>query len=292
MGLIQRYFNGLETAIKVEFFVSLRTFGSKLIILAPALVVVMQYLIIKLQETSAQARDSLLGENSFDDAVAENAYGYFVDGLSTGLTMLGLLLVAQAAYSFSYERDVGAVRHLLIRRISRPSLIIAKLFHIHVLALLSLLLLMAVSYICSGWLWEFGPIVEDGFELISEAEIREEIVLGLQLAIVPIPPAIAFGLLISVSAHSTTQAITTALGITLAIDIFKSTLGDFSHYLYATFQPSLLDQSYLQDVSRIVRGFSDVLVDERVLQLNRWVPWPALIIFLCLALVIVQRRKI
>ncbi len=292
MSLLKHYFNGLETAIRAEFYVSLRTFGSKLIVLAPALVVVIQHLIIKLQETSAQARDSLLGRNSFDAAVAENAYGYFVDGLSTGLTMLGLLLVAQAAYSFSYERDVGAVRHLLIRRISRPSLIIAKLFHIHVLAILSLLLLMAVSYICSGWFWEFGPIVEDGFELISEAEIREEIGLGLQLAIVPIPPAIAFGLLISVSAHSTTQAITTALGITLAIDIFKSTLGDFSHYLYATFQPSLLDQSYLQDVSRIVRGFSDVLVDERVQQLNWWVPWPALLIFLCLALVIVQRRKL
>jgi len=292
MSLLKHYFNGLETAIRAEFYVSLRTFGSKLIVLAPALVVVMQHLIIKLQETSAQARDSLLGRNSFDAAVAENAYGYFVDGLSTGLTMLGLLLVAQAAYSFSYERDVGAVRHLLIRRISRPSLIIAKLFHIHVLAILSLLLLMAVSYICSGWFWEFGPIVEDGFELISEAEIREEIGLGLQLAIVPIPPAIAFGLLISVSAHSTTQAITTALGITLAIDIFKFTLGDFSHYLYATFQPSLLDQSYLQDVSRIVRGFSDVLVDERVQQLNWWVPWPALLIFLCLALVIVQRRKL
>ena len=292
MSLLKHYFNGLETAIRAEFYVSLRTFGSKLIVLAPALVVVMQYLIIKLQETSVQARDSLLGRNSFDAAVAENAYGYFVDGLGTGLTMLGLLLVAQAAYSFSYERDVGAVRHLLIRRISRPSLIIAKLFHIHVLAILSLLLLMAVSYICSGWFWEFGPIVEDGFELISEAEIREEIGLGLQLAIVPIPPAIAFGLLISVSAHSTTQAITTALGITLAIDIFKSTLGDFSHYLYATFQPSLLDQSYLQDVSRIVRGFSDVLVDERVQQLNWWVPWPALLIFLCLALVIVQRRKL
>ena len=151
---------------------------------------------------------------------------------------------------------------------------------------------MAVSYFCSGWLWEFGPIVEDCCELISEAEIREEIGLGLQLAIVPIPAAIAFGLLISVSAQSTTQAITTALGITLAIDIFKSTLGDFSFYLYATFQPSLLDQSYLQDVSRIVRGFSDVLVDERMQQLNMWVPWPTLLIFLCLALVVVQRRKL
>ena len=292
MSPVKHYLNGLETAIRAEFYVSLRTFGSRLIVLAPALVVVLQYLIIKLQETSAQARDNLLGRNSFDAAVAENAYGYFVDGISSGLTILGLLLVAQAAYSFSYERDVGAVRHLLIRRISRPSLIIAKLFHIHVLAILSLLLLMAVSYICSGWFWEFGPIVEDGFELISEAEIREEIGLGLQLAIVPIPAAIAFGLLISVSAQSTTQAITTALGITLAIDIFKSTLGDFSFYLYATFQPSLLDQSYLQDVSRIVRGFSDVLVDERMQQLNMWVPWPTLLIFLCLALVVVQRRKL
>lgn len=292
MSPVKHYLNGLETAIRAEFYVSLRTFGSRLIVLAPALVVVLQYLIIKLQETSAQARDNLLGRNSFDAAVAENAYGYFVDGISSGLTILGLLLVAQAAYSFSYERDVGTVRHLLIRRISRPSLIIAKLFHLHVLAILSLLLLIAVSYFCSGWLWEFGPIVEDGFELISEAEIREEIGLGLQLAIVPIPAAIAFGLLISVSAQSTTQAITTALGITLAIDIFKSTLGDFSFYLYATFQPSLLDQSYLQDVSRIVRGFSDVLVDERMQQLNMWVPWPTLLIFLCLALVVVQRRKL
>lgn len=284
--------NGLKTAIKAEFYVSRRTFSSKLILLAPSLVVIMQCLIIKLQETGAQARDSLLGDNSFDAAVAGNAYGHFVDGLTTALTMLGLLLVAQAAYSFSYERDVGVVRHLLIRRISRPSLIIAKLVHIHVLAILSLLLLLAVSYFFSGLLWEFGPIIEDGFVLISEAEIREEISTGLVLAIIPIPAAIAFGLLISVSAQSTTQAITTALGITLAMDIFKSMLGDFSYYLYTTFQPSLLDQSYLQDVSRIVRGYSDVLVDERVQQLNLWVPWPALLLFLGLALVIVQRRKI
>ena len=71
-------------------------------------------------------------------------------GVVPALFMLGLLLVAQAAYSFSYERDVGAVRHLLIRRISRPSLIIAKLFHIHVLAILSLLLLMGVSSLWRG----------------------------------------------------------------------------------------------------------------------------------------------
>ena len=112
------------------------------------------------------------------------------------------------------------------------------------------------------------------------------------MAIIPIPASIAFGLFISVISQSATQAVTTALGITLAIDIFKATLGDFAYYLYATFQPSLLDQSYLQDVSRIVRGYSDVLVDERVQLLNIWTPLPALLIFLVLTLWIVQRRKV
>ncbi len=284
--------NGLGIAIKAEIFVALRTFASKLIVFAPSLIVVMQYLIVKVTETGQRARDSLLGNPSFEELIANNAYGYFVDGLTTGLTMLGLLLVGQSAYSFSYERDVGTIRHLFIRRISRTNLILAKLVHLHILAGLALLLLVVVSFIASGIFWEFGPIVEDGFELIGETEIRAEIRLGLVLAIIPIPASIAFGLLISVITQSATQAVTTALGITLAIDIFKAMLGDFAYYLYATFQPSLLDQSYLQDVSRIVRGYSDVLVDERVQLLNIWTPLPALLLFLVLALWIVQRRKV
>lgn len=284
--------NGVLKAIRSEIFVARHTFPSKLVLLAPTLVVVLQILIVKITETSQQARDSLLGNGNFEDTIASNAYGYYVDGLSTGLTILGLLLVAQAAYSFSYEKDIGSLRHLVIRSISRTSLITAKLIQLHVLAVLSILLLMLSSYILSGLFWEFGPILEDGFELISELEIQQEIRLGLQLAIYPVPAAIAFGLLVSVSAQSATQAITTALGITLAIDIFKGLLGDFSYYIYASFQPSLIDQSYLQDVSRIVRGYSDVLIDDKVLQLNTWVPIPALLIFFGLTLWIVQRRKI
>ena len=201
-----------------------------------------------------------MGSPSFDEVVSSNAYGYFVDSMSTGLTMLGLLLVALAAYSFSFDRDTGLVRHLLIRRISRPALVVAKLVHLHLLALLSFIVLLITAYIFSDLFWQFGPIVEDGFELISEDEILFEIQTGLHLAIVPLPAAIAFGLLISVCAQSATQAVTTALGVTLAIDIFKSMLGDYANFLYARFQPSLIDASYLQDASRIVRGYSDVLV--------------------------------
>ena len=284
--------NGLLIAIKSETFIALRTFASKLIVAAPALVAAAQLLLVRLTEAGQQARDSLLGGSNFEADVANNAYGFFVDSLSIGLTMLGLLLVAQAAYSFSYERDIGSIRHILIRRVSRRSLLSAKLIHLHVLALLSVLLLLFSSYLLSGMLWEYSAIVEDGFELISESEIREEITLGIQFALLPLPAAIAFGLLISVSAQSATQAVSTALGITLAIDIFKGLLEDLALYLYASFQPSLIDQSYLQSVSRIVRGYSDVLIDDRVLQLNMWVPFPALLVFFAASLWIVQRRKL
>ncbi len=284
--------NGFLTALKSELFIALRTFSSKLILLAPALIVALQNLLLWVTETGQAARDSLLGNPSFDELVSANAYGYFVDSMSTGLTMLGLLLVAQAAYSFSYERDTGMVRHLLIRRVGRPALMLAKLAHLHLLALASIIVLLIAAYFFSGLFWEFGPIVEDGFELISEEEILFEIQTGLQLAIAPIPAAIAFGLLISVLSQSATQAVSSALGITLAIDIFKGMLGDYANFLYARFQPSLIDASYLQDVSRIVRGYSDVLVDEEVLQMNLWVPIPALILFVAVTLVLIQRKKI
>lgn len=284
--------NGFVMALRSEIFVSLRTLGSKLVVLVPSLFVVAQYLLTKLRDTGAAARDSLLGGSDFDAAMANNAWGHFVDGLDTGLTLLGLLLVAQAAYSFSGERDSGAIRHLLIRSSSRRAIMLAKLLQIHLLALLSIVVLLISSYVFSGMLWEFGAVVEDGFELISEEEIRQEVALGLRLALLPLPAAIALGLVVSVVANTSTQAVVTALGLTLVLDIFKSTLGDYGLYLYATYQPSLLDQSYLQDVGRLVRGFSDVLIDQRFLELNNWVPLPSLLVLVVIMLIVVQQRKI
>jgi len=285
--------DGFVTALKAEFYVSLHSLGSKLVILVPAILVFAQFLLLRVNTAGQVARDSLLGGGSeFEAIAANNAYGFFVDGMSTGLTLLSLVLVAFSAYSFAYDRDTGALRHLLIRRVSRRALILAKLVHLHLLALLAIIILWFVTAATSAWFWQFGPVVEDGFELISEAEILREIALGLALALTPLPAAIAFGVLVSVCTVSATQAVTSALGITLALDIFKSVLGDVAYYLYATFQPSLLDQSYLQDVSRLVRGYSDVLINERILQLNLWVPWPQLIVFVVLALIVVQRRKL
>jgi len=184
------------------------------------------------------------------------------------------------------------LRHLLIRRVSRRTLVMAKLVHVHLLGLLSVVLMLGICTLTANWLWEFGPVVEDGYELIGTQEIREELRLGLTLAVLPLPTAIAMGLLISVAAGNATQAITAALGITLALDIFKGVMGTVSDYLYVSYLSSLIDESYLKDVSRLVRGFSDVMIDPAALQLNQWVAWPQMLLFVVLTLVLVTRKSV
>lgn len=284
---------GFITALRAELFIALRNYGNRIAVLAPLLIVAAQLTLTRLGQAGEVARDALLNDSPFgSEAPAATAYGYFVDGLGTGLTLLVLIMVALAAHSFAYDRDTGLLRHLLIRRVSRPAVIAAKLLQLHLTALIALALLLVGTWTVSAWLWDFGPVIEDGFELIGEAEIRAEILLGLSLALLPLPAVIAFGMLVSVLTYSTTQAVTTALGINLAIDIFKATLGDYAYFLYATFQPALLNQSYLGEVSNLVRGFSDVLIDQRILTLNAWIPIPQMLLLVLLSLWLVQRRKI
>lgn len=284
--------DGFITALRAELFVATRSTGNRLIVLLPALIVAAQLFTVKLTVSGQAARDALLGESTFDAAEAVNAYGHFVDGLSTGLILLALILVAWSAYSFSNDRDTGVVRHLIIRRVSRRALLMAKLCVFHISGLLSLVALIALTALISSTLWQFGPVVEDGYELIGTREIHQEILLGLKLALIPLPAAIAFGVLISTFCQNATQAVTIALGVTISLDIFKGLLGDLSHYLYVSFQPSLVDQSYLSDVGRIVRGYSDVMLDDKVLQLNLWVPIPEMLVFVVFALVLIQKRKL
>ena len=284
--------SSLMQALRSEFYVARYALGTRLLIFIPSAAAAVQFMASKIADTGTAARDGLMNSVSFDDVTASNAWGHFVDGLDTGITLLFLLLVAQAAYSFSAEVENGTMRHQLIRCSSRRLIVISKLIQLHALALMGVGILIVSSYLLSGLLWEFGPVVEDGFELISEAEIRDEITLGLRLALTPLPAAIALGLLLSVLANTATQAVVSALGITLAMDIFKGMLGDYAYYLYASFQPALIDQSYLQDVSRLVRGYSDVLIDDRFIELNYWVPIPTLLVLVTASLIFVQTRKL
>jgi hypothetical protein len=83
-----------------------------------------------------------------------------------------------------------------------------------------------------------------------------------------------------------------ALGLLLGFDILKGILGSAARYGFAYYQPSIIDESYLSDVARLVRGYSDVLIDERLQMLNVWTPVPALLLFVLIAAVLIKRKKL
>ena len=175
--------SNLLAALRLEMFLARYSLAARITVLAPALVCLARFLLVWLNQAGQQARAGLIGASDFELAQAQNAYGHFVDGVNTGLAILALLLVATAAHDLSGERDVGSIRHVLIRRAGRTSIVLAKLLRLHVLGLLALALLGLCAWAGSALFWDFGPVVEDGFELISENEIRYEIRLGLLMAV-------------------------------------------------------------------------------------------------------------
>jgi ABC-type transport system involved in multi-copper enzyme maturation permease subunit len=284
------FVHGLLTALKAEWFSATRLRGAKVLIALPSLAVVLRLLVLKVTTANQAARGALLSAEQAD--TLSNGYGYWVDGMSTGLILLYLLMIGWAAYSFAFERDHGITRHLTIRRLSRSAIIVAKFVSANVLSLLAVLLLLLITTLLANLLWDFGAVVEDGYEIIGVADIQREIRQGLTLALLPLPACIALGLLFSVCAQSATQAVTLALGVSLLLDLFKGVIGGAAHFIYASFHPSLLDQSYLHDVARIVRGYSDVLIDERTYLFNLWLPLPQSLLFVMLALIIVRKRTL
>lgn len=281
--------NGFLTALRAELYVATRSTSSRAIVLLPALIVLLKLALTKVSGVTRSALQTGNGTEEFD---ANNAYGYFVDGMSTGLALLALTLLAYSAWSFANDRDTGVVRHLLIRRLSRTTLLLARLCHFHLLAVTAFLLLLLVTYASCKLFWDFGPVVEDGYELISVAEIHTEIWLGLKLALLPLPATLAFGMLVSVAAQSATQSVVSALGLLLGFDVLKGILGDAARYIFAWYQPSILDESYLSDVARLVRGYSDVLIDAELQTLNLWTPWPALLLFVVAAVVLIKGKRL
>jgi hypothetical protein len=183
------------------------------------------------------------------------------------------------------------VRQLLIRRVSRTSYILSKYVFLVVLGLNMFLLVCVAAWGSAALFHDFAAVVEDGYELIGVAEIHEEILHGTLLALTPFPAVIALGLLVSICAPSPTGAVSVALGLTLGFDLFKGLLGDASLYIYAYHCPSLVDASYLGEVVRIVRGFSDVFVEEGILRVNLLAPWPEALVFLILAVLVARRRE-
>ena len=281
---------GFIAALRSELYVAVRSRWPLVLVLAPAAVAAASIFLLEVRAGSLGARAALLGRAAPRSA-GEGGYGVLVDGLSYGLSFGYLALAAAAALSIAADRERGTIRHLLVCRAGRTSCVLAKYAFLMGLGILVFILVGLSAAAMAALFHDLGPVVEDGLEIIGVAEIHREIARGVGLALAPLPAAVAFALLISAGARSASGALAGVLGLTVAFDLLKGGLGGLSRYIYASYSPSLIDRSYLKEVSRLVRGFSDVFVADETIRLNVLTPWPAALVFLALALWIVHRRE-
>ncbi len=286
-----RTLSSFLAALRCDLFLAVRSVRLWIVVAVPAIAAAARVLLGELFSATEQARDMLSGRSDPSSPATGHAQGPFVDGLTTGLAIASLLLVALAAYSIASERDTGAVRQLLVRRVGRGALVVSRFAFLHLVGVVMVGGALVASLVAASLLHDFAPVVEDGVELIGGDETRAEIVRGLLLAIAPLPAGIGFGLLVSVCSRSATEAVSVAVGALLAFDLFKGLMGDLSLVVWAYYHPSLADESYLREVSRLVRGYSDVFVEESIMRLNAIVPAPEALIFVVAALVVARARR-
>ena len=282
--------NAFLTVLRSDFYVAMRSVTTYFLLLGPAVLVAIRLSLEHFAEMSKQVQVLTLDANV--DVVASFAYGFVVDGIQFGFVVTAFAYLTFSAWTFANDYATGVIRHGLIQRTSRTTYLCTKLTLLHAYVFVTLALVIFVAFTTGSLLWDLGPVVEDGYEIIGEAEIQREIVDGIVLAVLPFPALVTFGLCVSVWSKTPTRAIAVALVFAVAFDLMKGDFGTISTLVYQSYVPLIDDQSYLNSVSQLVRGYADVFVDEVTLSANRWVPIPQMIGFLVIGLLGIRRTSL
>lgn len=244
-------------------------------------------------DAAERARAALAGGRDVPDLeLAGNAFGPLVDGWSAGLVLGGLLLLVHAARTLAGDREHGILRIALTRSASRPALVVGRAL-LAVPAVLLLVLVTGAGALAGSWLlYEFGPLVEDGYEIMAADELWRELASAVVASIPPLLGLYAFGLLVSSVSRSASIAVATALALFLGFDLFKEVLGQEQYWVFAAYAPSLVDQSAMQEMKGLARGFSDAGYSPELLRMNLVIPWPQMLLLVLVSSLALRRKPL
>jgi ABC-2 family transporter protein len=221
-----------------------------------------------------------------------NAWAPFTDGWLAGLTVGTLLLLIASARTLASDRETGLLRLASTRSVSRPGLVVGRLLHGVLLVGLMMVVTGLAAWLAAKALFHFGPLVEDKYEIVSDAELHAEF---RHAALATVPPLLAtwcFGLMVSAILGSGIGAVSVALATWLGFDLFKEALGDRQYNLFAAFNPSFVDHSCLKQFAGIARGLSDAGYSASLYQRNLWLPLPQALVLLLIAIWVTSRKPL
>lgn len=214
------------------------------------------------------------------------------EGWRTGLALGALLLLVHGARTVAADRDSGVLRLASTRTVSRSGLLLGRAL-VGPLLVLGLALLSGAGALLAAHRWfDFGPLVEDGYEILSASEVAHELRTAVLLALPALWGVHAFALLVSSLARGSTGAVASCVTLFLAFDLFKDVLGRGQHWVFASFAPTFVDTSALYEAVGVAYGYSDAGFAEGLVRMNLVVPWLWVLATLALAVLVVKRRRI
>lgn len=224
--------------------------------------------------------------------VPANGFAPLVEGWLSALTVGSLLLLILSSRCLAADRESGVLRLARTRSAGRGTLVLGRAL-LGIPLVLSLVLISGVAaWASAAVLFDFGPLVEHGFELLSVETFREE----LQRAVIAtIPPLLAnwtFGLAVSANARSPSMALGASLAAYLGFDLFKQVLGDGQWWIFASFAPSFSDSSAMQEMTGVARGLSDAGYSEALYNKNMLLPWPEALLLVGVAWWATRRKAL
>jgi ABC-type transport system involved in multi-copper enzyme maturation permease subunit len=256
-----------------------------------ALVAGLRVLAARVAQTASRAEALAAGRSNAGE-LENSAWGPFVDGWRAGLAAATILLLVHAATTLAADRESGVLRLSVTRSSTRAATVIGRALLAPVFVVCAVVVTGVAAWAASSAFYEFGPLVEDGYELLSKEELLTEL---RRAALAVLPPLLAtycYGLFVSAFSRSATSAVGVALSSWLAFDLFKDVLGPSQYWVFASFTPSLVDGSAMQEMAGVARGYSDAGFAEGLYRMNMTLPWPEGLLLVALACWILSRRAL
>ena len=221
-----------------------------------------------------------------------NAFGPLVDGWNTGLVLGAVVLLGVGARCLAADRELGLLRVAVTRSVSRAALVWGRAL-LGVPLVLAVVVLSGVGAAAAAGAWyEFGPLVEQGYELMTRAELVHELLRALVAVVPPLVALWCFGLLVSSASRSGAGALLAGFGGVFVTGLFDELLGEGRAWLFTTFTPAFGDKSCMAEMSGVARGLSDAGLTPALYDMNLLVPLPEALLMTAVAGWILTRRSL
>ena len=275
-------------ALGSEAWLACRSSGPRVLVLLASLAATLRILLGHWIGVARTTSDAVFkaGESPVE---RWTAYAPFIDGLGVGWLTTIVLLLSIVSAGHASDREEGWSRLLLVSGLSRSAQVIARFVVWTLVALLVSSVLLVVAAGIAALFYDFTAVLEDGVEIFTESELRDELFAAIGRVLITLPAVVAFALFVASLARSAAAAVGMTLGASVLFDVFKSFLGDLQSWFYASYHPSLVDTSYLREVGQMARGFSDFEYPD---PLNLWVPLPEALLFVAAAVALTRWRKL